>query len=817
MRRRRALALALLVAAPAGVRAAAAGDPVVARRLEGRIVLDGRLDDPAWERAEPFDGFVQLFPRDGAAPSQETVVRVLFDDRALYVGVLCRDREPARIVRTLGRRDAIPYSDYVALYVDSMHDRRTAFAFGVNAGGVQEDVLHYDDESATGEWDAVWGGAAAIVAEGWSAEMEIPLSALRISDAAGGEWGFGVVRLLARGHEESATFPRRRGERGFVSRLGVLTGLDDLEPGRRLEVLPYVAARLSYRPEVPGTPEPRVLDPIGDVGLDLRASLGRSLAIQGTLNPDFGQVEADQILQNLTTYELAFPEKRPFFTQGMDLFQPVTPWNEPSPQQLFYSRRIGLDAPILGAAKLTGRVGSVQVGALAAYVTGAGQTDLDGAVWDASQPFHVAPARSYPDVAPDPQGFLAATARWQQAPHRTYGVLVTSARDGNAAALDLSLRSSDSAWFLRGQVTGSQVRGDPSILLDGTPLERGDLGFGAFASAGRKAGDGFWFDVNWEYESPRLELNALGFQPTQNRQAARANVSFVRPRGGGPFLDWDVGVGGQAAFTTDGRGLHRALEVWAWAEGHLTSFQKLGCDGKLSLPTWDVREIRGSGIAYGRPLGWSADCWVSTKQSAPIWVQGTAGYRATRPAGPFLAMGGWFVQATGSFRPHPRLETRLDVQYADSRQPARWLGDDGAGTFFFGDMHAPALSLTLRQAVVLAPRLSLQAYAQVFTTYRSFATTYAAVPAAGRIEGNALVPAPLPPGLDDPDFRDAALNLNLVLRWEYRLGSTLFVVYTRSEAQPDGVPPEPSLAPPSPGNGAATDTFLVKWTYWWSR
>jgi hypothetical protein len=843
MRRRRALALALLLSGPAAARAAAPGEPVVARRLEGGVVLDGRLDDPAWQRAEPFDGFVQLFPDDGAPPSQGTVVRVLHDDRFLYVGVLCLDSEPDRIGRAIGRRDSIPYSDYVAVHVDSMRDRRTGYVFAINAAGVQEDVLYYDDESATGEWDAVWGGEAALVEEGWSAEFAIPFSALRFSSADAQVWGFGVVRLHARSHEESASFPRRRGDRGLISRLGTLVGLDDLDPGRPLEIVPYAAGRLVYRPETEGVPDPRVLDPIADVGLDLKASLGRSFALQATVNPDFGQVEADQILQNLTTYELFFPEKRPFFLQGMDLFQPVSPWNAASPQQLFYSRRIGLDAPILAAVKGTGQAAALQLGALGAYVTGTGQDQLDGS-YDPAQPLHLAPERSYPDSAPASRGFAVATARWQEAAHRTYGATVTSAflageectqadldaaaaagtdppaacqlLVGNAAAIDWSLRSSDSAWFLRGQLSGSQYTGGrPSTVLDdGTVLQRGDLGFGAFASAGRKAGDGLWFDVNWEYESPELELNAAGYQRTQNRQAFRGTLSFVRPRGGGPFLEWDVGAGGEAALTTDGRSLHQGREVWAWAEGQLRSYHRLGCEAKLSLWTWDVREISRSGVAYGRPEGWNADCWIATRQSAPLWVQGTAGYRATLADGPFPAMGGWFVEAAGNWRPHPRLETRLDLGFDDASQPARWI-DGSGGSFSFADLHAPFLSITLRQLVVLAPRLTVQVYAQIFTTYYDFGATYAAAPTGGRIRAEDLTPAPAAD--PDPDFRDAVLNLNLVLRWEYRLGSTVYLVYTRSQGEPAGLAPEQSLAPQSFGSGPATDTVLLKWSYWWSR
>jgi len=362
----------LATAAPATTLAAAPGDPLRAARRTGEIVLDGRLEEPAWDVAPAHDGFFQSFPKEGQPPSERTEVRVLYDDRALYVGIVCHDSRPAEIARPLGRRDNAPYGDAVVVLLDSNHDKRTAYWFKLNAAGVQEDALLFGEDESNADWDAVWDGATATLPDGWSAEFHIPLSVLRFSGARDQVWGFAVKRILARSREEVMSIPLKRGERGMVARLADLTGLTGLEPVQELSLTPYLAARASWRPRTDQEARPRIFDPSGDLGLDLRASLGRGLALQATVNPDFGQVEADQIMQNLSTFELFFPEKRPFFTQGMDLFQGLSPNDHRSPQQLFYSRRIGLDAPILGAAKLAGRVSdTLEVGLLEAVVMGA--------------------------------------------------------------------------------------------------------------------------------------------------------------------------------------------------------------------------------------------------------------------------------------------------------------------------------------------------------------------------------------------------------------------------------------------------------------
>jgi hypothetical protein len=849
-----AAAVALALCLPALAGAAQAGDPITAVKREGPVVLDGRLDERAWASAPAFDGFVQIFPEEGATPTESTEVRVLYDDQHLYVGVIARDRQPERIQRPLGRRDSSPYSDAIAFAIDPMRDGRLGYYFEINAAGVLTDALVFENDQSSGDWDAVWEGVAAPLPDGWSAEARIPLSVMRFTDAPVQTWGFAVKRVIGRSHEELLTVLIPRGARGQLARFGPLVGLADMRPVPDLQITPYLAGRLSLRPEDPDddvTPHaPRLADPVADLGFDVRASLGRSLALQATVNPDFGQVEADQLIQNLSTFEAFFPEKRPFFLQGMDLFQPASVPGRNSPQQLFYSRRIGLDAPILAAAKVTGRVGEAfQVGLLESVVTGAGWDGWTGSrpprdvrfSW--SQPFRLGPRSALPEQEPASRNFLVGVAKWQPAPSRSYGLTLASAlplgklcsqadeeaddgqprcaaRGGNALALDWNVTSPGAEYFFVGQATGSQVQGGPPArtLPDGTELGRGDLGWGGHVAAGRNGGEGLRGEVHWQYESPRLDVNATGFQRTQNENFGRVFLSWVKPKGGGPFHYYSATAGTEAGLTTDGRGLTRAAQVWINAEVQTRGFQWFGCVAATDFAYWDVREISQTGDAYRRPTSDWWNCWTETDASKPISVNVWGGSWRTRSVAPFGSFSGWSAGTNTRFRPHPRLETRVEVQYERNGWPARYVDDDASGDHVFADLRAPLLSFTLRQQLVLTPRLTLQGYAQLFTSYGSYGRYFRASGSDDRVGFADLVPlAARPAEIDEPSFRDVGLNVNVVLRWEYRAGSTLFLVYTRSQAElADGARRPASLRPQSLGLGPTTDTFLVKWTYFWN-
>jgi uncharacterized protein DUF5916/cellulose/xylan binding protein with CBM9 domain len=862
------LALAALLL-PGLAGAATPGDAVRAVRLQAPLEIDGRLEEPAWDTAPAHDGFVQLFPDEGKAPSERTEVRVLYDDRNLYVGVSCRDSRPGEIRRPLGRRDVIPFSDKVAVFVDSSHDRRTGYVFEVNAAGVQFDELMYGDDQENADWDAVWEVATAAVRDGWSAEFRLPLSIFRFSAANGQAWGLAVRRVVARTREELVSINLKRGERGVVSHFADLTGLDGIEPVQDLSFSPYLASRLAVRPRYDDDtrPRPRVSDPSADLGLDVRASLGRGLSLQASLNPDFGQVEADQLVQNLSTFELIFPEKRPFFTQGLDLFQGPTPHNLPSPQQLFYSRRIGLDAPILGATKLTGRVSdTVQVGLLQAFVAGAAAPDgstedqpARGYRFAPAQPLHFGQAGSYPAIAPATRNFLAAVARWQPAASATFGLSATNALPigppctteqangsgdrpsrcdvlaGSALALDWNLRSPGSIWFVRGQLSGSAYQGGEftaqedalgnplarpvhRVLADGTVLRPGELGWGAFVGFGKNGGEPWRFDVDLEWETPELDLNAVGFQKTQNELRFRPIFRYVRPTGGGPFHSFAHLMGGDLRATSDGALRRRNATLFYADEFQLRTFQTFGCEVDLDLEADDVREIDQAGIAFGRPGAWSANCYLNGDQSRPVYYEVWAGAGRTLPLPTVRTVPFGWAGALVSVRPHSSVETRVSVGWEANAWPARWVETGSGGEQLFGELSAPILSVALRQLLHLTPRLTVQVYGQLFVASGRYGPYYTGSAApGGRIRAAGLVPGGTPS--EDPGFHRTDLALNALLRWDYRVGATAFLVYSRTASERGllaGERPAHGLGPRGLGTGPTTDTVLLKWTWYWA-
>jgi hypothetical protein len=351
-------------------------------------------------------------------------------------------------------------------------------------------------------------------------------------------------------------------------------------------------------------------------------------------------------------------------------------------------------------------------------------------------------------------------------------------------------------------------------------LHPGDTGFGAYAALRRQGGEPWRFDLLYEYESPKLDLNASGFLKTQNQQALRAWLRFVRPSLTGTFLAFDLTLLGEALFTTDDRGLARGRAVLLRAHARHESYTDFGCTAGVRDPVWDVREISESGLAYRRPPWTFLECFVSTDYSRPFALD-------------LWASGGWFLEsgpvprqpivageAAAQWRPHPRLETRLTLRLERTHYPAEWVADKalaGSPVHLFADLDSPVFSVILRQLVVLTPRLTFQLYAQLFTDWGRYGGWYRGTDVAGKVRTEDLVPLP---GQDPvPAFQRTALNLNAVLRWEYRLGSTLYAVYTRSQRNPawdpaSGAFPPATLAPQ--WGGPTVDTFMVKWSYWWN-
>ena len=347
------------------------------------IVIDGKLTEPVWEQAASINEFIQREPAEGNAPSQTTDARIAFDDTALYVGVRAHDSDPTQIVGILTRRDQRSPSDWIKVVVDSYFDRRSAYEFAVNPVGVKLDRYYFNDGASDDSWDAVWDVEVAREPGGWTAEFRIPFSQLRFRNNATGTVGFAVIREVGRLAETSSWPLLSRNANGFVSQFAEVHGLRMGGAAKKLELLPYTVGGLALQPQS-DNPLVDKSDPSGSIGLDLKYALRPGLTLTATANPDFGQVEADPAVVNLDAFETFFQERRPFFVEGSGTFQFNMDCNDGQCTGLFYSRRIGRapqgepeleddeysDQPdaatIIGAAKLTGRMGKFSVGALSA-------------------------------------------------------------------------------------------------------------------------------------------------------------------------------------------------------------------------------------------------------------------------------------------------------------------------------------------------------------------------------------------------------------------------------------------------------------------
>lgn len=353
---------------------------VQAVRAAEPITLDGRLDEAAWKGAPAASGFVQNDPQDGQPATEPTDVWVAYDDHALYVAAFCHDSDPAKILKRLGRRDAETDSDWFMVAVDPYFDKRSGYAFYANPAGSITDAALSNDINEDDSWDGVWETKAAVNGGGWTVEMRIPFNQIRFPKKDEYVWGVNFRRLVQRKNEKSSFSWVPKDESAYVSRFAPLEGLRGISPGGRIEFMPYAVTQAQFRPAQDGNPFETGHRALGNAGFDLKVGLKSNLTLDATVNPDFGQVEVDPAVLNLSAYETYYQEKRPFFIEGASMFNNFgrggvfmnANINWPQPR-FFYSRRIGREpqgyvtedgyarmpdrTAILGAAKLTGQLG----------------------------------------------------------------------------------------------------------------------------------------------------------------------------------------------------------------------------------------------------------------------------------------------------------------------------------------------------------------------------------------------------------------------------------------------------------------------------
>jgi hypothetical protein len=806
-------------------------------------VLDGKLDDPEWEKAVPFTDFIQVFPQELGEPSERTEVRVLFDDVNLYVAFHCFDSQPEHIDFSLATRDQTLPTDHVALYLDPRRDRRNAHAFIVSAAGTLADALVTQDNEINTGWNGNWEAVTHRAPDGWTAELRIPVRILRFDGSDFRAWGFAFERRHLRTNELLWSMPVAQAESAFVSRFGQMTGLDDLRPGAAYELTPYVATRLLYTPasKDPRVPQPRIGSPSADLGVDLKANLDSQTFLNVTVNPDFGQVEADEVILNLDTVELFREEKRPFFTEGLELFKSPVQLQGTIPQTVFYSRRIGSDSPIFAAAKWTTALrDGVQLSVLEG-VTASAWAPLpdDGGVdrtshWSLARPFHLGPRNELPDLAVSPSNYLASVLRGELGGQTSLGLSyvhrvplssspscagsLTESPDckfaSHVAAADFSVRSAGGEWEALGQTAVSWMAGGPQSVVqqDGTLLARNDVGPGGYVTLGKLRGDPWKVQVDVEYAHPDFNLNAAGFNELQNNVRAEAHFRYRRQEGFGFLADTQAWLHLSNAWSADGKGTPRFRSMSTGVQANLLGFNTVLFEVGINDPQFDLREVPEVGVAMEiTPAGYLRMLLESDPRRRVV-VSAEGQLLRIFPRGPSPTSLGTRAQASVLVRPTSWFQSTFSASGVIRPYSPRFVDSLPSGEHLFGRVELTTLSLTFKQNLALTPRLSFQAYAQLFGATGVFHDFFRSEPGLERIRIADLVPESLPP----LGFRTSALNVSVVLRWEYRLGSTFYLVYTRGQQESPVSPFDVTTVDVLPrrlAQGPTTDGVLLKWSY----
>ena len=832
---------------PAPSSTAPDGPPVaVAHRALTAPVIDGVDDDAVWRSAPLVSGFRQFEPQPDGEPSFSTEFRVAYDARNLYVYVRAHDPHPDSIMRALTRRDVRGPSDQIKIIVDSYNDRRTGYEFSVNPDGVKRDFAVYDDQREDASWNGVWDVATVVDSLGWAAEYRIPLSQLRYADAPRHTFGFGVWRDIER-YAERVSWPLfQRQRHGLMSQIGLLDGIEGITSGRPLELTPYtVTKNVSRASDGGGFERAQQFS----VGADLKYGITPNVTLDATVNPDFGQVEADPAVLNLSAFETFLSERRPFFVEGTGLYQfalncyIVVDCN--TNEGLFYSRRIGrsptllnsygdattpTSTPIAAAAKMTGRTRSgLSFGVLDAVTPHVG--GVDERTVEPRTNFAV--VRAQQDLRGGNAGIsVIATAVNRALDEWTDPLLHSSAY---TTGLSFRNRFGSGNYEVAGSFAASRVAGTP-IAIERTQLgpvhyfqQPGDdhevdptrtvlTGHAEQIKFGKYGGGITRFETSFVRQSAGFEVNDLGYLRRADIQdwSTWASLSFQSPR---PLYRWlRLNANHWERWTTSGLRLDNAFNV----NGHIGLHNNWdlhagGTLGSLGESYCDRCTRGGPALRQSRRISpWFGVNGDSRRLLVPsmwvnLWYEDDGNSRGSS------------LDPSLTLRFSTRLRASLGVGIMRDHNDSQWFAnytDEGGETHHtFAHLDQRTLSMSARINYTATPDLTFELYAQPFVssgTYSDF-RELSATPDAAKYDDR-FQSYTLPTGTPT-SFEYAQLRTNAVVRWEYLPGSTLFLVWThgrQGSANEDTRGAWHSeyrdLLDLHPDN-----TFLIKIAYWLSR
>ena len=807
--------------------------------LIGSIHIDGHLDDAAWANATPVDHFTQRQPEEGKPCSERTEVRAVIGDDALFIGARLWDKDAKKIRSRLVRRDDDLQSDYLAVLIDAYHDHSTAVLFRVSPSGSINDASIAANGNQDFSWDPVWQAAASIDSLGWTAELEIPLSQLHYNTSGDAVWGIQVRRWINRRQELSEFSFTPLKENSSVARYGHLTGIGSVQAGRHLEMLPYATMRSEHLTTDPGNPFRDGSENFPAAGVDLKYGLTSNLTLNATVNPDFGEVEVDPAVVNLSAFETFYPEKRPFFVEGANVFRfgDMESFNNFNTTIPFHGRRVGrepqrsldsdiyrfVDAPvhttIAGAAKLTGKTRNGWTMGFLDAVTPEERADY----------VDTTGAQLKTPVEPLTNYFVGRVRRdYRHGNTQVGGIFTSVRRDLADPALDSQLRKTawtggvdlnhywaSRKWSLDAMFLGSRVEGSADAIastqqssaryfqrpdathLDYDPTRTSLTGHADQVSINKIAGKHGEGSLTYQEWSPGFEINDLGFQNAADSRGLSSLAMYkestphkvVRNWDSFVFANWSWNYGGDRTY----------VEYAGVAEGTFSNYWYGSVRGEWYPGSLDDRLTRGGPLSRVPPGGaFKMGITTDSRHSTTLSLNGALVWDA---AGGHLRT----LSASLSTRPttnlrvlfEPSVRKLLDhAQYVTTEDDPTAIETYGA-RYVFASLHQDQLALDTRVEWTFSPKLSFQLYVQPlivsgdYTRFKELraprqfefdiygkqqGTVGSDSTGAVVVDPDAGGPAPAF-SFSNPDFNFRSFRGNAVLRWEYRPGSALFLVW----------------------------------------
>lgn len=827
-------------------------------------VIDGKLDDAVWDTVEWSKEFIELSPDENTPPSQRTRFKILYDDRFLYVGIRAYDTAVDSIAKRLGRRDGFD-GDWVEINIDSDRDLRTCFSFTSSATGVKGDEFaSLNGKNWDKSWSPIWTNKSQIDEEGWSTEMKIPLSQLRFSSDDEQVWGIQVQRFFFRKQERSLWQRKPVTAPGWISEFGELHGLKGLKPQKQLEIQPFTVTKLDTYPEEVGNPYRDGNDFNINAGLDAKIGITNDLTLDLTVNPDFGQVEADPAAITLDGFEIFFEEQRPFFVQNKNIFDYNFGNNQ---DNLFFSRRIGrnpqgypnapsgayVDLPdnttILGAAKFSGKTkNGWSIGVLESVTANQyAEIDLNGSkskelVEPLTNYFVGRLQKDFNNRNSYVGGIFTATNRNLE-DHLNY-----LRKEAYTGGFDFKHQWQSRRYFVEGNIVSSHVKGSKEAITETqtslthlfnrvdashvtVDTNRTSLtGTGGRLSAG-KVGGGHWeYNGGVIWRSPELELNDVGFLRQADEIRQYFNLSFRTLKPTESFRR--ISARFQQFTTYDFEGNFNRIQ---YSLGGNFLFKN---NNAININTVHKPRIYINSALRGGPRWrYSQEDHVSvffnTDESKKFKTSFGFAYSGAKQNN--FSMFSTEIDLT--YQPTNALTISLNPSYNNNPSKTQYVTQtdyNGTTRYVLGTIDNKTLSASIRLNYTINPNLTIQYYGQPFISRARFSSfKYVTNPTAddlydrfdvydsnqitynnGVYEIDEDIDSTTDYSFGDPDFSFVQFRSNLVMRWEYIPGSELYFVWAQgitglvdpSERLTNGL--EQGILNQKPQN-----TFLIKATY----